>query len=371
MAREMSASVEAAPSQAKPLWLLGKRRDLAIVGIPMLLVSFAVIAESIGPETAQVESNRLAMWMATNVLGNGTHVALTFLMFFLRPETMRSTPTLRAQVYAGIGVMSAVSFGFLALHWWEPQASISARATIFAIFGTHHTLSQNKGWWSLHLLRERQAGRTPPTLEGMLMKVLVPLNLSLILVRYFFIPTEAGSTEAFINVGQVALLPFASMAVLLGAWLIFWGLVLRTASRSANQAKLLYLCAVAMAVVLSVLAPTWGAVLFAGMHGLEYYFLSARLLEQRPGDVKTVHPRWIWPLMILTMLPLALIGLIQLLRTQAGFEAVFSSFATTWPWQVLVTASTACVLAHYWADALIYRFRVQGVRTVMLNRLSL
>ena len=371
MARELTAPLEAAPDRSRPLWLLGPSRDLLIVLLPLTLVALSFAAETLGPPRAHAEANGLAMWVAVNVLGNGTHVILTFLLFLLRPETMRSTPSLRGQVYAGVVLMSLVSFGFLLLHWWEPQASISARAAVFGIFGTHHTLSQNKGWWGLHLMRERAAGRTPDATEGRLLRLLVPIHLSLILVRYFLVPADAGDPSAFIDVGQSMLLPFASLLLLLLIWLAYWIAAMRVAGRTGTGPKRLYLSAVAFATLLALLTPTWAVVFFAAMHGLEYYFLSERMLEQRDGDPRRVDKRWIWPLMVLSMAPLAAIGAISLLKKEPGFAEHLAAFTSGGLWQFLVTASTACVLAHYWADALIYRFRIPEVRAVMLKRISL
>jgi hypothetical protein len=147
---------------------------------------------------------------------------------------------------------------------------------------------------------------------------------------------------------------------------VVYRVVLRSQTRSG--AKLLYLGVVGAGVALTIVSPIWGTVLFAGMHGLEYYFLSARMMEQREGDTKQVSNSWIWPLMIASMLPFTLMGVVTLLREEGN---ALEAFAQTWVWAVLVTISTATVLAHYWADALIYRFRLPAVRKVMLNRIGL
>lgn len=372
MARDFAAPGGVAQLEPglKALWLFGPRRDLAIVGVPFALVALAAILESASDAPLAADANRLARWTATNILGNGTHVILTFLMFQLRPETMRSTPTLRAQVYLGIFLMGLVSTGFFLLHRWEPQASVYARALVFAIFGMHHTLSQNRGWWSLHNLRERTAGLNPMPDEPRLQRLLVPFNLTLILIRYFFVSASSTTPEPFVDLGQPALMPLSGVLVLLLLGLAYWAVVYRVVLRSPtrNGAKLLYLGVVGGGVALTIVSPIWGTVLFAGMHGLEYYFLSARMMEQRPGDPKQVSNGWIWPLMVASMLPFTLMGVVTLLRDS---DAALEAFAQTWVWAVLVTISTATVLAHYWADALIYRFRLPEVRKVMLNRIGL
>ncbi|MBL8912238.1 MAG: hypothetical protein JNM17_16220 [Archangium sp.] len=369
MAREVSASAATLPATWGP-WLFGPGRDLAILLVPIfVLLSFVAFSQT--SASFAEDSNRYAMWLATNVLGNGTHVVLTFLLFALRPETMRSTPTLRAQVYLGIFVTLAVSSGFFALHRWEPQAAIYARAVVFALFGTHHTLSQNRGYWSLYVARERSAGLKPSDREGQLQRMMVPLTLGLLLTRYFFVAASNENDMPFVDLGTPALLPFKFIGVLLLVWLAFWAVVFRAVLPNGTQRpKLLYLLAVALAGSVSLLAPTWGLVLFFGMHGLEYYFLSERMLTQLPDDKKQVAQRWIWPLMVLSMAPLIAMGVVTLMRDETSSEAL-QSFTKSGFWQLAVTLSTACVLAHYWADALIYRFRLPDVRKIMLARIRL
>src|SRR5262245_29702307 len=107
MAREVSAS-SAVPTTAWGPWLFGPRRDLAMLLTPVaILLGFLALSRT--DASFAEDSNRYAMWLATNVLGNGTHVVLTFLLFWFRPETMRSTPTLRAQVWLGVVVTLLVS----------------------------------------------------------------------------------------------------------------------------------------------------------------------------------------------------------------------------------------------------------------------
>jgi hypothetical protein len=370
MAREVSASAAAVPTTAWGPWLFGPRRDLAMLLIPASVLLVFLASSRTDAAFAQ-DSNRFAMWMATNVLGNGTHVVLTFLLFWFRPETMRSTPTLRAQVWLGVVVTLLVSSGFYALHVWEPQAAIYARAVVFALFGTHHTLSQNRGYWSLYLGRERSAGLPFNEREGKLQRIMVPLTLSLLLTRYFFVASASDNPMPFVDLSVEAPLPFGFVGVLLAIWLTYWVVVFRTVLPGGTQRpKLLYLLAVAMAGSVSLLAPTWGLVLFFGMHGLEYYFLSERMLTQLPDDKKQLASKWIWPAMVLSMAPLIAMGVITLWRDQASSEALQSFTKSGW-WALAVTLSTACVLAHYWADALIYRFRLPDVRKVMLARIRL
>ncbi|MFO0600148.1 MAG: hypothetical protein U0228_32870 [Myxococcaceae bacterium] len=351
-------------------WLFGPARDLSIILIPAGLMLGAFALSRTDTELGD-EGNRLAMWTATNVLGNGTHVILTFLLFLLRPETMRSTPRLPGQVALGVFVTLAVSSGFYGLHLIDPQYAVWARAVVFALFGTHHTLSQNRGWWSLYVARERSAGLTPSEAEGKLQRVMVPFTLSLLLTRYFFVAASDETPEPYVNLGAPALLPVGFVMVLLLAWLAFWARVFLVLLKSGSKRpKLLYLLAVTTAGGISLLAPTWGLVLFFGMHGLEYYFLTERMLTQLPGDRRAVPTLAIWPLMIVAMAPLITMGVVTLMRDQSSSVALLT-FTKSPLWAVAVTLSTACVLAHYWSDALIYRFRIPEVRRVMLARIRL
>ncbi|MFT3838246.1 MAG: hypothetical protein QM723_14785 [Myxococcaceae bacterium] len=360
------------------LWLLSPRADLAVVLLPLLVMVTAFIYSSATAQPVHGPANRLAIWTAQNILGNATHVILTFLVFVVRPDTLKATPGQAPRVLAGIPVMLGAGLLLFALHQYDKTAQLYVTGVVFNIFGTHHLLSQSKGWWSLHHLKGRQAGLAAPApREFTLQRWMVPVNLSIVLVRMLFVPESAAMGDTpYVDVGQGAVLPYSFLLVLLLGWLGYWGLVFRTVLKgeAVSGPKALYLFAVASGVGLTLLAPMWGNIILPGMHGLEYYLLSSRMLEQRDGDTRAFPKMAIWPAMVLTMAPLCAIGAISALHGEVASGTlgtnVISSLADSIWWRVAVTLSLSCVLAHYWADALIYRFRIPAVRAVMLKRLG-
>jgi hypothetical protein len=371
-----STQEEASAVRFSRLWLLSPRADLAVVGLPYGLMTLAFIASTVLGQGPFGGMNRLAIWTAQNVLGNGTHVILTFLVFAMRPDTLHATKALPRQALMGIPLMAIVATGLLTLYNWDKTAQLYATAVIFNIFGLHHVLSQSKGWWSLHHLRAREAGLTAPSArERTLQSVMVPINLSMVLCRMFFIPEGEGEGP-YIDVGQGSVLPYGSLVVLVLVWLGYWAMVFRTLfqEETVRGPKVLYLFAVSSGIALTLVAPSWGNVILPGMHGIEYYLLSSRLLEQREGDVKQLPRKWIWPAMVLVMIPLMLIGLVTGLRGEVANGTlatnVVSSLSNSNFWRFASWADSTCVLAHYWADAFIYRFRIPEIRQTMLRRLG-
>jgi hypothetical protein len=134
--------------------------------------------------------------------------------------------------------------------------------------------------------------------------------------------------------------------------------------------KILYIGTQLTAVALTIVSPGWGLTFAAGVHGLEYFFLAARMLEPTKTETSArLRGVWIWPAIVLTVLPFVLIG------TLTGGPAVFSGYlaasaGATSVFVVLVTLMNSVVVAHYFADAFIYRFRIPEVRKVALTRLG-
>src|SRR5438270_655621 len=90
-----TSAVQAAPRAAlrfDGLWLFTRRSDLLIVALPFLLAAsgFAVTA-ALGISVGDAP-NPFAIWTAQNVLGNGTHVVLTFLLLGVRKDVLRAAP---------------------------------------------------------------------------------------------------------------------------------------------------------------------------------------------------------------------------------------------------------------------------------------
>ena len=73
-------------------------------------------------------AQRLAAWTAQNLLGNATHVVLTFLLFAVHRDVLTAAPGQPRQVLAGALAMLAVGTGLFLLLTPEeaapPQASV-------------------------------------------------------------------------------------------------------------------------------------------------------------------------------------------------------------------------------------------------------
>lgn len=360
------------------LWLFSPRMDGLLLVVPLAFTLLAWAASALVAPQVSGTANRLAIWTAQYLLGNGTHVVLTFLLFAVHRDVLTAEPRQPRLILLGSLGMLGVGALLFSLYYVDATGYGIVVGVIFNIFGLHHILSQCKGFWALHTLRGFKAGISPPApLERQLQQVFVPLMLTLVLVRLFLVAeTDRPGDTPYLDIGQGTPLPHAALALLLTAWLGFFGLLFRTLLRSgtASGPKALYLLTVSVATGLTLVAPAWGNVMLPGLHGLEYYLLTARMMEPREGDPPSrVGRAWIWPLMVLSMLPLLGLGVVHL--TIAGpVHGTVSAAATDLQSHVvlrgLTTLSLAVVLAHYFSDALIYRFRLPSIRKVMLRRLG-
>jgi hypothetical protein len=371
------AEAPSGPLAFRGLWLFSSRADAAFLGLPLLLTAVAATVSLLATGGASAQSHRLAMWTAQNLLGSGTHVVLSFLLMAVHRDVLTADPRQPRALLAGSGAaLVATGAGFFFLYYADRTAYAYTAAILFGVFGMHHMLAQHKGFWSLHGLRGSQAGlpATSPR-ERQLMQVYVPLMLTLTLTRLLFIPDSAEADAApFLNVGQGVLLPHGTLGLLIAVWLGYFLVLFRTLMRSGQLSgpKLLYLLSVAIVTGLLLVAPPWGNVMLLAMHGLEYFMITARMLEPRPGDAPSRYGRaWIWPLMALSMLPLLALGVVDgfILGTVYGTTAP-ASLAAHPLLRVCITLGLGVVLAHYVADAFIYRFRIPGIRKVMLRRLG-
>ena len=155
----MNVELTAAPSPARVTpWVLSPGRELAVIVVPFLLALCAYVLQAHGASGAQ----RLAYWTAQNVLGNGPHVMLTFLLLFYRRDVLHADPSQGKKIALGGALMLLVGAGLFWAWTWSPSANLALGAVIFNVFGLHHTLSQAKGFWSLHQLKERKAGIGAP-----------------------------------------------------------------------------------------------------------------------------------------------------------------------------------------------------------------
>ncbi|RYZ40332.1 MAG: hypothetical protein EOO71_16435 [Myxococcaceae bacterium] len=360
------------------LWLFSPGADLAILAIPLALALCAAAASTLLAPASVDGAHRLMAWTAQNILGNATHVALTFLLFGVHRDVLTAAPRQPLNILAGTLAMLAVGAGFFFTFYADRAIHTFAVAVIFNVFGMHHSLSQHRGLWSLHGLRGGQEGLSPPSaLERKLQQLYVPLLLSILLVRTFFVAESAApDATAYLDVGQGRVLPWQMLPVLIALWLGYFLLLFRSVLRAgtASGPKVLYLLGMATATGLALVAPEWGYVMLPGMHGLEYYMISARLLEPREGDPPRLRRAFIWPAMLLCMLPLAALGAVHGFLVDGPVKGSLSIGigALSHPLlRGLTCLSFAVVLAHYYADAFIFRFRIPSIRQVMLRRLGL
>lgn len=363
-------------------WLFSQRQDINVLFIPAAVALFCLWMSSfLGPADGGL-SRSIGRWVSQYLLFNGTHVILTFLLILVRRDLLHTTPNQKSLLLGGSGVVFVVT---LAMAWYAqehlPLGSLLLGATIY-IFAAHHTLSQVKGLWALHSLRGRSAGVPAPSeAERNLQKYWVPLGLSLMLTRNFWVPVTAARGDfPLLDVGQAegGSLPHSACYVLLAVWLVFVGrLAFTLISTKQSGPKCFYLMGWCTIVSISLIWPVWGAVLSAGTHGLEYAFLTGRMLEPTAKEPEArLKKGAVWPAMVAVMLPLILVGVanspfVNLVdsATQGAATAFFMRQQPMWSMGVLVLNSI--VLAHYFADAFLYRFRIPKVREVTLPRLGL
>jgi len=181
-------------------------------------------------------ANRLAIWTAQYLLGNGPHVVLTFLLFAVHRDVLTAEPRQPRHVLLGSLGMLGVGGLLFALYYADATGYAYVVGVLFNVFGPHHILSQCKGFWALHTLRGFQAGlSTPAPLERRLQVWFVPVMLTLVLVRLFFVAESPrpGDTP-YLDIEQGTPLPHGAMAVLLTVWLGYFGLLFRTLPRSGT-----------------------------------------------------------------------------------------------------------------------------------------
>jgi hypothetical protein len=198
------------------------------------------------------------------------------------------------------------------------------------------------------------------------MRTFVPIALLLILIRWFFVPKGADRLYSFIQPipGVPAFFPFAVTWGLLAVWLVVAVLAIASVARTRSTPKTIYVTTHMIGVALMIGLPMWGAIFTAGIHGLEYYFLCGRMIEPRTESERPSR-RWVWPAMVFSMLPLVAIGVVN-----APFTPYIASSDHVASFQVLRYFLNSIVMAHYFADAFIYRFRIPEVRRVALMRLG-
>ncbi len=372
----VAAPTESAAQIRWDTWLFSRRADLSLMLLPLLLAGGAAVLAGWFGGSGASHPVRLANWTAQNVLGNATHGVLTYLLFWAHPQTLDAVPGQKRIVLWGSAAMLGVGGLFFLTSGWNREAHTLIVLVIFNVFGLHHTLSQHKGFWALHSLRGRGAGVEVGPLERRLQQSYVPILLVLLMLRLFFIAESDG--RAFLDVGQgSALLPRETLGLLLLGWVGYFAVLFRTLLRSAvtSGPKLLYVSAFAFGTWLVLVQPMYGSVVLPGMHGLEYYLLTARMLKPDASDpAPRLSARRVVPAMVLVMLPIFALGLYSAFVSPAVSDAPVApggGLAPTVVMRALACLALGLGLAHYFADAFIYRLRLPGVRAAMLPRLRL
>lgn len=365
------------------LWLFSPRVDVSLLLVPALLTLFSVWLAGTTGEGVDGYSRAIGRWASQYVLFNGTHVILTFLLVGVRRELLHTTPTQARLLVGGSAVVFALCFALL---WYAgeraPQLNLLLSAGIH-LLAAHHTLSQVKGLWALHGLKARVAG--VPSLsetERRLQRAFVPLALVLMMVRTLAVPVTGRAGDfPLVNVGQAegGALPYGTTWVLLAVWAVFAGLLVAAlrGQPGTSGPRRLYVLGHAVVVAVYLAWPAWGVVLSAGIHGLEYFFLTGRMLEPTAREAESkLRGGAVWAAMLGVMLPLIVVGVAQspfvpLVDAGTGGAATRFLLGQEPLWTLGVTVTNAIVLAHYFADAFLYRFRIQKVREVTLGRLGL
>jgi hypothetical protein len=364
-----NAAVAMAGGRLRFGWLFSWRADLGMLFVPALVTAASVtLAFRAGDFTAKPEAALYGGWITAYLLGNTSHVLLTYLLLGTRRDMLHATDRQARSVIVGsllVFVASLVITGLTRNDPWTYPFWLA----VTMVFATHHTLSQVKGFWALYGLRGAQIGLPPPLpRERELQQLFVPLGVLFIAVKWTLVGRDPGpdaTPYTNVNPGDPALLPFWVTYALVAAWLAYAGMLFRSllAPSALNVSKLVYLGTHCGVVLLWIVAPVWGVMISAGIHGLEYFFLSRKMLAPKPGEeASKLTAALCWPAMLAAMSPILVVGAIQNpwlpIHVRPGVLA----------WSISVV--NGVVLAHYCADAFIYRFRIPGVRKVAMARLG-
>jgi hypothetical protein len=341
-----------------------------MIAVPVLTTGFAFAMALHRGESVAGPVHSSLVWAAAFLLGNTSHVLLTFFLLGTRRDMLHATRGQASTVALG----SSVVFVLGALLMWSTRHDVTLRQLLVVsagVFAIHHTVSQARGFWALYSLRGARAGLpAPDERERDLQKLFAPVALLVIAVRWTLIgQTSWDRSGPYMNVnpGSPALLPYALTYVLLGAWILYAALLARAllAYERLNAAKLAYLGTQCAVITVELLAPGWGIAIGAGIHGLEYYMLTRRMLaptEREQGS--RLSAALCVPAMFVAMSPILLVGVLT-----NPWVSTLSLGNLMGGWEDNLVM--ACVLSHYFADAFIYRLRIPSVRSVVLGRLGL
>jgi hypothetical protein len=341
-----------------------------MLAVPVMTTALAFLLAHHRGENVTGSVHSSLVWAAAFVLGNTSHVLLTFFLLGTRRDMLHATPGQASTITVG----STFVFALAVFLMWLTRNEVTFRQLFVVsagVFAVHHAVSQAKGFWALYSLRGARAGLPAPgDRERDLQKILVPVALLLVAIKWTLVgQTSWALSGPYMNVnpGSPALLPFALTYLLLGAWLAYVALLLRAllSYERLNGAKLVYVGTQCSVVALELVAPGWGITVGAGIHGLEYYLLTRRMLAPTPLEKGSrLTAALCVPAMIAAMSPLLIVGALTNPWVSLG---PLGKTASAWADSLVM----ACVLAHYHADAFIYRLRIPSVRAVVLGRLGL
>jgi hypothetical protein len=339
----------------------------------ILLGPWLLFAGLLGGGLVDWQNNNDAVWVSQFLLGNTTHVVLTFLVLGFRRDVLFAAPGQARTVIIGSAATFVVAIAVVQLVATQAPFWAGFPLAVIGIFGTHHRLSQAKGIWSLYNLRAAGLGmQSPAPIERTLQRNWTSVGLIAVMTAWLFTPSSPDRMFPFLQAipNEPAFLPYTANYALATVWVVFGLATVYSIGRNGerNLPKMLHVTSHVAAVTLAILAPPWGAIVWGSIHGLEYYFLCARMMRARDGDRFAGpgswlgHPLLITLLVVVSMLPLFWVGL-----GRAPFSIEFGSHSGATDAVIVVNA---LVVAHYFADAFIYRFRIPSVRKVMLARLG-
>jgi hypothetical protein len=349
--------------EAKSAWLYSRPVDLAVILVPLLVCAATFATERLRGLGAAGNERGVATFITQMVLGNSTHVILTFLALGVRRDLLSPTPGQKGILLGGSAATFAGSFVLLYLTSLVYSRWVELGFTITYIFAQHHRLSQTKGVWALYSLRAKQA---PDALERKVQSISVPLGLVLLVARILLVPREQVGSFAVLTPipGEPAPLPFAAVYVLMAPAAVLSVVGIHALFRAkASTPKKIYVIANFAIVLLMIYQPIYGALITGGVHGLEYFLITSRLLRSREGDRFRVGRAGSWALILAAIAPLVL------LATLAG---AFSAPEITQLKSVRIgyVILNSITMAHYFGDAFMFRLRIPEVRRVVLRRLG-
>ncbi len=358
----LSSMSVSSPGELRHGWLFSKGADLSLVGAPVLLALTCYLIERVHGGGRTLERD-YALYLSQFLLGNTTHVVLTFLALGTRPELLTPVPGQRGILVFGSLFAFIASFAL----FWVTSVTFPTFAelgiTIGFVFAQHHRLAQIKGLWALYSLR---AGQRPAPDERVVQNHFVAVLLLCLVARLLLFPKSSDRMTAQLAPipGVFPPLPFEGVYVLCAVVALGGAYTLYTVWKAgAPLAKRIYLSAHVFAIVLAMYTPLWGLVVTSGIHGMEYYFLTEKMLMTKDGDARKISRLGAWILMALAMVPLLVVGSMQAPFAR-GFVTATPAIHTA------LIALNALVMAHYFADAFVYRLRLPGVRRVVLRRLG-